>query len=81
MPEPPFLHLQDGCDNPYAACFTALSAERGDQCPLGTGSHGRSSPQGSPLLPRPTLTISSLPFLCRTLDSATAVSTQAAKEQ
>lgn len=36
---------------------------------------------GAPPAPRPRLTMSSLPFLCRALDSATVVSTQAAKEQ
>lgn len=76
---PQFLHLQDGCDNAYAACFTELLAGRGDQCPLGTGSRGHSFPQGSPA-PTP-LTMSSLPFLCRALESATEVSTQAAREQ
>lgn len=47
---------------------TALLAGHADQCPH--------LPKGSP-----PLTISSLPFLCRALDRATEVSTQAAKEQ
>lgn len=73
LPEPQF-HLQDGRRDPDAACLAEALAGRADGGVVAT-------PLPWPPTAPPLLTMSSLPFLCRALDSATAVSTQAAKEQ
>lgn len=74
LPEPQF-HLQDGCRDPDAACLAEALAGRAD------GGGVVATPLPTVPTAPPLLTMSSLPFLCRALDSATAVSTQAAKEQ
>lgn len=64
-----------GSDDPYVACLSEVL--------WGTGGQGPPLPRAphAPACPAAPLTMSSLPFLCRALDSATVVSTQAAREQ